>query len=371
VRLLLARVARKPKRCTFDHQGAVQSLNARACTFNEALARCGRELDANALALSVCHAARTGGITVVSFCDGKATLLGVLLRAGVRVRRYLSVECEHNANRVARALYGGGWDLLAPGALRFFADGRQLTVAGLRRLDTWPVHLFASSTPCNDLSACNESGEGLHGPSSNLFVDMCALERDMRADNDGIPLCVLAENVVPTQKADAAEMNESLGLPALCSQAAVWEAASRLRLLWTNLRQVEVPSSVPNKLLQDVLNPGAVALSDKAGCIISGLIEGVHDSVTSHGDHSKRNRGRTLVQCSPFSTDVRGLLIIEMARALGQPDHEVDASSGSDCVRAGLLGRSVSCGQMRHALSVFIAAHVQSHHGRPASDEEC
>jgi hypothetical protein len=348
----------------FNHEAALAKLNESVDLINAALSRCKHALDEAALAALAKHAAAARGLTVVSYCDGKGSLLGFLLRAGVQVRRYLSVEIDPNANRVCRTHYGAGDENLEPGALRFWADCRKLTVAKLKAMDVWPVHLLFGSTPCNDLSGCNEAAQGLEGPDSRLFLDFCSFTKALRADNGGVPLAVLAENVVPTHRADVTAMTHALGLPALTSEAAVFEAARRPRLLFTNLRQQPVPESMLNKTLQSVLNPGAVALSQKAGCILSSLIEGAAESVATHREHSQRNRGRTLVLCAAHSTDVRGLQIPELCRALGQPAWEVDAARGGEQVKCGLLGRSLAAGQILHVLRSFTEANIAAQRSR-------
>ena len=132
---------------TFDHAAAVRKLNASVRATNEALAATGCALSAEEVGGIASCAAAAGGLVVVSACDGKGSLLGALLRAGVRVRRYLSVENDHMASRVCECLYVGGHPLLAHGALRFFDDLRTLTVEGLKALDCWPVDLVAGGTP--------------------------------------------------------------------------------------------------------------------------------------------------------------------------------------------------------------------------------
>ena len=117
-----------------------------------------------------------------------------------------------------------------------------------------------------------------------------------------------------------------------------------------------VPKDTKNVRLQDVLNPGAVALADKAGCIIGGTLSALGETVATSRAHSQRNRGRELVLCSASGTDVRGLHVSELAKALGQPYHAVDAAGGSEQLRAGLLGRSFAVGQIRHALGTLIRA---------------
>ena len=103
---------------------------------------------------------------------GKGTLLGILLRAGVRVRRYLSIEIDENARRVCRINYGSTYGgLLARDALRFFGDARALTIGDLKSLDCWPVDLLMGATPCNDLSGCNADPDGVHGEESSLIFD--------------------------------------------------------------------------------------------------------------------------------------------------------------------------------------------------------
>lgn len=153
-----------------------------------------------------------------------------------------------------------------------------------------------------------------------------------------------------------ADLLGALRLPTLASEGAVFEAARRPRWLIANMPFARVPADVPNKLLQHVLNPGAVALSDKAHCIISGLLSGAHESVATCRSHSKRNRGRELVLCAPHSTEVRGLLVPELARALGQPFWEVDCASGGEVAKAGLLGRSFAVGMIEHGLETLISA---------------
>ena len=301
----------------------------------------------------------------MSYCDGKATPLGFLLRAGVHVRRYLSVESDPNCNRVARNLYGSGWEGLDPSALRFYGDVRTLTVAKLRALDCYPVHLLLSTTPCQDISGCKDTSRsteptGLQGRQSQLFSTFaCEFYPMLRANNAGIPLAVLVENVVPARREDEVEMSAQLELPALRSEAAVFEAARRMRLLFSNMPYCLVPPDTPNVTLQSVLNPGAVALSQKASCILASGIDGRNEHVSTAKGTSERNRGRTLVLCSAHSTDVRGLHTQEQARALGQPFWEVDsvASLQEQCA---LLGRSLARGQIVHALRGLIDASLKA-----------
>eukprot|EP00966_Prymnesium_polylepis_P148825 3438563-Prymnesium_polylepis.1 len=147
---------------------------------------------------------------------------------------------------------------------------------------------------------------------------------------------------------DKQRISGELGLPALESEAAVFEAARRPRLLFSNLRFHRVPLDTPNRLLQDVLNPGAIALSPKAGCILASNLAGAIETLASAKDASRRNRGRSLVLCASHVTDVRGLLVPEIARALGQSESEVDSANGGEGAKIALLGRSLACGQIRH-----------------------
>ena len=361
VSLALAGVKHKSKPAAlaggeFDHPKELHKLNQSVIATNKLLSESPLALKEAALRRTARHAASAGGLTVVSFCDGKGSLLGFLLRAGIRIRRYLSVEHDENCNRVCRTLYGAAWEKMEPSALRFFHDARELTIEKLRAVDCWPVHLLAGATPCQDLSACNVSGQGLAGPQSRLFIDFCDFCANLQKDNDGVALAIFAENVIPANKADEVEMTRRLGFPALHSEAAVFEAARRPRLLFSNVPFASVPSDTPNVLLQSCLNPGAVALAPKAGCIITGSISGKCDSLATAKQHSHRNRGRALVLCASHSTDVRGLVIPEICRALGQPHYEVDSSSGSESDKAALLGRSLAAGQVLHALRTFIDA---------------
>lgn len=344
----------------FDHARALRILNENVAATNALMPQCARFLDGTKVAQIAQRAGDNGGICVVSVCDGKGTLLGILLGAGVRVRRYLSVEIDQNAQRVCRANYGGRHDLLGHAALRFLSDAKTLTLQALRARDCWPVDLLVGATPCNDLSGCNAMAEGTHGEHSSLLYKFDILARKLSSaggrHNAGLPPCLLFENVIPCTITAQTEVRRLFQLPVLVSEGAVFEAARRPRWLIANTLFSAVPADTKNILLQDVLNPGARALSDKAGCIISGLLGAKHETVASARAHSQRNRGRQLVLCSSHGTEVRGLLVMELARALGQPFYEVDASSSGEAAKAGLLGRSFAVGMIRHALQTFIQA---------------
>ena len=172
---------------------------------------------------------------------------------------------------------------------------------------------------------------------------------------------MLFENVVPCTKTSQSDVLNALELPALESEGAVFEAARRPRWFASNMRFAYVPTDCENKKLQDALNPGARALADKANCIISSTISGAEgETVASARAHSARHRGRELVQCAPHSIEVRGLLVAEMCRAMGQPFYEVDAAHGGEQAKAGLVGRSLAEGQAKHALQTLIDACLQA-----------
>ena len=128
-----------------------------------------------------------------------------------------------------------------------------------------------------------------HGEHSNLLYDFIKLHRKISADNDGLSPCMLFENVVPSTLQSQDEVRRAFRLPVLKSEGAVFEAARRPRWLISNMRFQHVPSDTPNVTLQEVLNPGAKALADKAGCIIGGTISGAaNESIATAQAHSKR-----------------------------------------------------------------------------------
>ena len=87
----------------FDHAAAMRQLNSNVDVANQEHRRKGRmSLSDGQVAQIAVRAAARGGLHVVSYCDGKGTLLGILLRAGIRVRRYISIEQDHDAQRVCR-----------------------------------------------------------------------------------------------------------------------------------------------------------------------------------------------------------------------------------------------------------------------------
>ena len=342
----------------FDHPAAVSRLNSNVGAFNEALASSRHLLPNDKVRELATTAAAAGGLVVVSICDGKGSLLGALLRAGLRVRRYLSIECDEGARRVCHCNFGGGnHELLRHDALRFFPDARSVTIADLKALDCWPVDLAVGGTPCNDLSGCNVAAEGIHGGQSSLVFDFVQLVcNELPKHNGGRPMAMMWENVMPSTTRAREDVLALFGMPALATEGAVFEAARRPRWFITNLRLAKVPLDIEDKKLQGVLNPGAKALGDKANCIISATISGAGETIASAHTHSQRNRGRELVQCAAHSMEVRGLLVPEMCRAMGQPYYEVDSAPGGESTKAGLVGRSFAEGQVRHVLQTLIEA---------------
>ena len=285
----------------FDHPRAIARMNRNIDEVNQALRRSAWVLDAASLRRLAERATGSGGVCVVSICDGKGTALGVLLSEGVHVRRYLSVERDEEARRVLRANYGGGRPGLAHDALRFFDDAAKVKIGDLKSAGCWPVDLLLGSVPCNDLSGCNSEAAGVH--SEHLIHPFCRLRRALARDNSGTAPAMLFENVVPSSLEARRDVLAALRLPALRSEGAVFEAARRPRWLISNMSFVSVPTDTRNVLLQEVLNPGARALADKAGCIIGGTIGAGKESVATAGAHSKRNRGRELVLSSAHGTE--------------------------------------------------------------------
>ena len=348
-------------RAQFNQKREIAKMNERIGTFNQQLSAGNRELDAGALAELWRASQSNGGHTVLDLCAGKGTFLGVLLRLGVPVRKYICAEINEEASKVMAVLYGSPklWKpgLLSPGALVMAGDVRELSVKNvLKHAAGLPVTVIFMGSPCSDISKCNRRGAGINGPQSSIFFDCVNLVRSLRLSNpDGLDPVLISENVVPANPSDLTKMTEALGLPGLVSQAAIWEAAVRERVLWTNVRQEPIAEDTTGKLLQSVLRGNAFARRDKAGCIVTGRISGSKVSIASAEDHSRRACGRHLVQCGPHSTQTRGLMVEEMLRCLGQPDWEVD-NVHSERVRSELVGRSISCAQIGHALGCFLRA---------------
>ena len=282
------------------------------------------------------------------------------------------IELIH-AHTCARCNYSGhGHECLAADALHFIDDAWKVTIADLASLDALPVDLLMGATPCNDLSGCNATAEGVCGRGSALIHGFARLHNQLRRTcAQGLYPAVLFENVVPSCESAKDDVRRVLrGLCVLESEAAVFHAARRPRWLISNMRFCPVPLNTPNVLLQSILNEGAVALSEKAGCIITARISGVGESIASAQAHKNRNRGRELVLCAPRTPEVRGLLLSEMCRALGQPTSEVDASGKGEIAKIALIGRSLAAGQILHALQTLIQRCLEAQRIHSAVVEE-
>ena len=94
------------------------------------------------------------------------------------------------------------------------------------------------ATPCDDLSACKVGGLGLEGPNSSLFLDFIDLFHSLRVDNEGLPLALLAENVVP-KPADRKVLEQKLGLDSTALQSAASQNAASVSQFDDQLKKLE------------------------------------------------------------------------------------------------------------------------------------
>jgi hypothetical protein len=330
--------------------GQVDRFNTELRERHQALA-----LDEQTLDALCARARRAGGLNVVSCCDGKGTLLGILLRRQVPVRTYVSIEKDGNARRVCRVNYTAALGE----RLVFVHELAQLSAHRLKRLGAWPPHLVFGSTPCADLSGIRRGREklplgGAGGPSGSLALVFADKVEQLRRVMGTRPFALIFENVASMLPEARETIGAALQLPAFGSDAAVWEAAHRRRLFWTNLPLAHVPASTRDVQLQDILAPPAVALTTKAACIRSSGSQGFEARAGTTVEIGRRLKMNNLVLCSAFCTDVRGLLMGELASALGLPPNEVDAATGGDAAKRGLLGRSLADGQTAHVLHELI-----------------
>jgi hypothetical protein len=279
----------------------------------------------------------------------------VLLRRRVPIRCYVSIERDPNARRVCRANYTS----TLGERLQFAPELRQLSPKLLRSLGAWPPHLVFGSTPCSDLSGIRRGREalplgGLGGPTGLVALLFARKVDELRAAKRAAPFALVFENV-SSMLAEAREaLVEALRLPAFDCDAAVWEAAHRKRLFATNLPLAHVPAGTADRRLQQVLSPPAMALTTKACCIRTGGSQGLDARAGTAAEIGRRLKMTNLVLCSAHTTDVRGLLIHELAAGLGLPAGEVDAASGGDTAKRGLLGRGLADGQVGFVLGELV-----------------
>jgi hypothetical protein len=229
--------------------------------------RAAQQLDTTPVPAAFFAAALSEGITLYEPFGGLCAGLEMVLRCGMRVRRYIYSDTNLAARSVACWRVQGLGQLytsqIAPGAFEGMflslpqdvrqVRSQQLVDAGAASPDAgwWMV---VAGWECQDLSAAG-SGKGLAGQRSRTFFDVLRILGTLQQLQPSKPPAFVIENThMPSQavrERDLPVIVRALGEPVLLDAAQVGSYAHRLRNYWVNL----VPASWLRAVLAGVVRP--------------------------------------------------------------------------------------------------------------------
>lgn len=182
---------------------------------------------------------------VISLFDGISCGMLALIRAGIKVDKYIAYEIDEYAIRIS---YKNFPDIIQKGNV-VNADFTQY-----RGFD-----LLLGGSPCQDLSIANPNRKGLLGSRSSLFFEY------VRALNEIKPKYFLFENVASMSNQNKDIISNCLGVKPILINSALVSAQQRKRLYWTNIPNVQQPTD-KKILLKDILENG-YPYQEKSHCL--------------------------------------------------------------------------------------------------------
>jgi hypothetical protein len=237
-------------------------------------------------------AAAQQGVILYEPFGGLCAGLEMVLRNGIRVRRYLYSDTDATARRIAsyrmHQLSAAYPELFPMSAW----DGALCTVSA----DVWQVHqqqqisrvaaalpgqqwLLVAGWECQDLSPAGTNA-GLQGKHSSTYFPLLGILRELQQQLQGqLPAAYLIENTSFQYNWRSAQISQQqyaavlrdLGHPVLLDAAQLGSRAARLRNYWTNMCPVQHLQATlsqvlrpPHQLVQQVLGPGRVAAPVRA-----------------------------------------------------------------------------------------------------------
>lgn len=207
-------------------------------------------------------------MNVLSLCDGMASALLALDRAGIEVEHYFSAEIKPMALKLQRYHYLDGKSDYKNLCTTFtqigdvnkvsYKDGRLIWENGS---SNEPIDLVCFGSPCQSFSRAmrEERRVGLEDKvRSGLFLECARILKEVN------PKYFLMENVV-MRKEDEDVITSMLGVKPVRINSSLVTAQLRDRLYWTNIPGVKVPEDKGIKL-EDILDNGYSPV-DKARCL--------------------------------------------------------------------------------------------------------
>lgn len=209
-------------------------------------------------------------MNVLSLCDGMASALLALDRAGIEVEHYYSAEIKPMALKLQKYHYIDGKSDYKNLCTTFTQIGDVNKINYKDRRLNWengssnePIDLVCFGSPCQSFSRAmrEERRVGLEDKvRSGLFLECARILKEVN------PKYFLMENVIMRKEDEDEDVITSmLGVKPVRINSALVTAQLRDRLYWTNIPGVKVPEDKGIKL-QDILEDGFSPV-EKARCL--------------------------------------------------------------------------------------------------------
>jgi len=172
----------------------------------------------------------TAGKNVLSLFDGIGGAYHALVKAGIPIMTYRSSEVDRDCNALL--------ETKVPGINHLGS------VYGIKVKSG--VDILIGGSPCKDLAGCNTKGEGLNGDESKKFFEFVRILRESS------PSHFFFENVGSMTKESQEKMSSILGCKPIRVDAGIFSPQRRVRLYWTDIQKIPIPSEASDLVLRDV-----------------------------------------------------------------------------------------------------------------------
>ncbi|KAK3283157.1 hypothetical protein CYMTET_9141 [Cymbomonas tetramitiformis] len=344
--------------------------------------------------------AREEGVVCYEPCGGLCAGLGMLLRNGMKVKRYLYQDISASSQGVARArctaLVRRYPDLISSDAVELGALPHDLhdttsadfIRAGALRGQQW---VMVCGFPCQDLSPAGTL-TGLDGRHSKLFYEVVRLLSTLQQLQRQRPPGYILENVFPLAHRLGTKIRDEvfpyitsvIGRPVSFDAARAGSYAHRLRAYWSNLFQNYQFRSVMGKVarpegrvVSSIMckgwQPRPVVRTDRTPHYVVNVVgeplRALPTIMATQGSRAFRaSRMGTVVRSAGAGSEEESREVNpdEKSRAMGYSANELRMADGlSDEELASILGLAMD----RRAMKLLIAVAEASRKGLPHSEE--
>lgn len=172
---------------------------------------------------------------VLSLFDGLSGCQAAFAKLGVVPDAYYASEIDEYAMKITQKNFPNTIQL---GSVLDLHKGNLPT----------DIDLLIGGSPCTDLSAAKNGGEGLNGSQSRLFWEY------VRILNEINPRYFVLENVESMETPDYQIITNEMGVEPIMINSAIVSAQRRKRYFWTNIPGIKQPSPRP-QIIRDILEP--------------------------------------------------------------------------------------------------------------------